>query len=201
MTRTTILVSGLPASGKSVLARALASALSFPLLDKDDFLERIFVAKSTGDPAWRTALSRESDDLLQAAALAQSRAILVSFWHVAGMPADSGTPTAWLSNAAGQVINIHCVCAPTVAAHRFLARRRHPGHLDTSRKYTRLVTEFTGLAALGPPPFDQRIVVDTSSTFALSTLQDQIRIYLDAAEPAFSADEGALTASAAAPYV
>ena len=37
-----VVVSGLPASGKSTLSRRLATALSLPMLDKDDILEGLF---------------------------------------------------------------------------------------------------------------------------------------------------------------
>jgi shikimate kinase len=36
-----VVVSGLPASGKSTVAKALAAGLAFTLLDKDSFLEAL----------------------------------------------------------------------------------------------------------------------------------------------------------------
>jgi hypothetical protein len=42
MDRTFVVVSGLPASGKTTLARRLADGLGLPLLDKDDILDRLF---------------------------------------------------------------------------------------------------------------------------------------------------------------
>jgi shikimate kinase len=42
MTDLFVAVSGLPASGKTVLGRALAGALDLPLLDKDEILESMF---------------------------------------------------------------------------------------------------------------------------------------------------------------
>ena len=37
-----VIVTGLPASGKSTLGRAVAAALGLPMLDKDDILEALF---------------------------------------------------------------------------------------------------------------------------------------------------------------
>jgi len=40
-----VMVSGLPASGKTTLARRLAPALDRPVIDKGDILDRLFEAK------------------------------------------------------------------------------------------------------------------------------------------------------------
>jgi len=50
-----IVVSGLPASGKSTLARRLAPALGLPLLDKDEILERLFDLSGNSARTGRTA--------------------------------------------------------------------------------------------------------------------------------------------------
>jgi predicted kinase len=60
-----VVVSGLPGSGKTTVGRHLAAALDLPLLDKDAILEGLFERKGIGDTAWRRALSRESDSILQ----------------------------------------------------------------------------------------------------------------------------------------
>ena len=59
-----VVISGLPGSGKTTLAR-------------------------------RLAVSRESDVILQHEGTSSAGAILVSLWHLPGMPSDSGTSTAW----------------------------------------------------------------------------------------------------------
>src|SRR5437899_1901341 len=104
MPRLFVLISGLPASGKTTLARRLALALHLPLIDKDDILERLFESRGVADAAWRRTLSRESDAILQAEATASNGAVLASFWHLPGMPADSGTPTEWLATLSKQVV-------------------------------------------------------------------------------------------------
>src|SRR4249919_3490736 len=92
-----IVVSGVPGSGKSTLGAALALTLGLRFLDKDDFLEQLFESKGVGDIVWRRGLSRESDLLFQMEAANSEGAVLVSHWRLAGMPANSGTPTQWLS--------------------------------------------------------------------------------------------------------
>jgi hypothetical protein len=163
-------VSGLPGTGKTTLARRLAPALYLPLIDKDDILERLFALKGTGGAAWRRALSRESDVVLQNEAAASEGAVLVSFWHVPGMAADSGTPTAWLSEVSKQLVHVHCTCAVEVAAERFLQRKRHAGHLDTGASYGEVLSGLQELISLGPLGIEPRIEVDTSQNFNLDDL-------------------------------
>ena len=87
-------MSGLPASGKSRLGAAIAPLLGLPLLDKDDFLEALYERDGIGDAAWRERLSRRSDDLFRAEAmavtLATGGAVLTSFWRHPGRTDGGG---------------------------------------------------------------------------------------------------------------
>jgi predicted kinase len=154
-----VVVSGLPASGKTTLARALAPALGLRLLDKDDMLERLFAERGTGDRARRQVLSRESDRMLQAEAAASRGAVLVSHWRVPGLPDGSGTPVDWLRELPGRLVHVRCLCPPGIAAARFLERKRHTGHLDADVSYADLVARFQSAAALDLEP---AIEVDTT---------------------------------------
>jgi predicted kinase len=149
-----IVVSGLPASGKTTLALRLGPALSLPVIDKDAILDRLFERDGPGDEFWRRTLSRKSDLFFEAAAIASKGAVLVSHWRVPGMRKNSGTSLAWLD---GHLINVHCVCAPEIAAARFVARKRHPGHLDANRTYDELLEQFRELERLGPPRIERSI--------------------------------------------
>lgn len=157
-----VIVSGLPGSGKTTAGRALAGMLGLPLIDKDNILEELFTAKGTGDAAWRRALSRESDRLLQQRATSTRAAIVVSFWHCPGMPEDSGTPTAWLSGLSSRLVHLRCQCPPAVAAARFRERRRHEGHLDFGRDYADVLRSLETLERLPPLSLEPSIAVDTS---------------------------------------
>ena len=158
-----VLVSGLPASGKSTLARAVAPLLRLPVIDKDDILERLFETKGIGDLSWRRQLSRESDALFQAAAAASDGAVLTSFWHVPGMPAASGTPTQWLADLSPLVVELRCLCPAAVASARFLARQRHQGHLDGTRDPDEVRRTFEELEAIGAPILRDVVEVGTTT--------------------------------------
>ena len=162
MYRPFVVVSGLPASGKSTLARRLGPALNLPVIDKDDILERLFESRGTGDAARRRTLSRESDEILQQRAIAAADgAVLASFWRVPGMPSDSGTSTQWLSALSTHLVNVHCVCDAETAVDRFLRRQRHRGHLDETRSRDEVLASFRSLSVLPHLDIPHRIHVGT----------------------------------------
>jgi glucokinase len=178
MRKAFVVVSGLPGSGKTTLARGLAPVLNLPLIDKDDILDRLFESKGIGNAAWRRALSRESDVILQHEATRSAGAILASFWRLPGMPLDSGTPTDWLHAPSHQRVNIHCVCELEVAATRFLRRQRHPGHLDRDSSSAEIVESLRSLTHLAPLDIGPRIDVDTSHDVSLDDVVVGIRAAL-----------------------
>jgi glucokinase len=175
MERSFIVVSGLPASGKSTLAEQLAPALGLVLLDKDAILERLFDSKGVGDAAWRRSLSRESDRILHAEATASNGAVLVSHWRSPGMAPDSGTPTNWLAELSACVVNVHCHCSPELAARRFIERKRHAGHLDADRSNAELLCTIGSVAALGRLDIGPRVDVDTSRQTDLDAVLCEVR--------------------------
>lgn len=172
-----VLVSGLPAGGKSTIAHAVASFLDLPVIDKDDILERLFDEKGLGDLAWRRQLSRDSDIAFQAEATAAADgAVLTSFWHVPGMPATSGTPVDWVFALSPLVIELRCMCPASIAANRFLSRKRHPGHLDATRDPDEVRATFEALASLNTLGIADIVEVDTtrplSAAIVASDLED-----------------------------
>lgn len=162
MKRRFVVISGLPGSGKTTLGRQLAAVLNLPMIDKDDILSRLFETRGAGGAEWRRRLSQESDSAFQENAVSSHGAVLVSFWHVPGMAADSGTPTDWLSTLSADLVHVHCVCQPEVAARRFLERERHPGHLDHHASFADVLVKLRELASLGTIDAGPCIDVDTS---------------------------------------
>ena len=170
-----VVISGLPGGGKTTLGRRLAPVLNLPLIDKDDILDRLFESKGVGNAAWRQSLSRESDLILQQEATRSNGAILASFWHLPGMPSDSGTPTHWLDAPSHHIINLHCVCELEVAASRFLQRQHHAGHLDGESPGAEVLGSLRLLTQLSPLDIGQRIDVGTSQEPFISDVVLAIR--------------------------
>lgn len=160
-------MSGLPCSGKTTLARRLAPALGLPVIDKDEFLERLFEdrlleSQEVGDAATRRKLSRQSDELFKSAAKESNGAILISHWRLQGMSERSGTPTDWLAGLSERIVTVRCVCPAELAAERFLRRKRHRGHLDQSISPDRVLASIQENARLDPLEIGRAIEVDTS---------------------------------------
>jgi glucokinase len=175
MRKSFVVISGLPGSGKTTLGRRLAPTLNLPLIDKDDILDRLFESKGVGDAAWRRALSRESDVILQHEASNSNGAVLASFWRLPGMPSDYGTPTDWLDAPSHDVVHVHCTCELEIAANRFLHRRRHPGHLDGESSSADVLESLRQLTHLPLLDIGQRLDVDTSREPDLTDVVGAIR--------------------------
>jgi predicted kinase len=121
-----VVVSGLPASGKTTVGKALSERLFMPLIDKDAILEALFESLGCPDRGERYRLSRASDEVLYTLAGAAQAAVVVNWW-------DHDSSPARLRDIASSVVEVFCDCPVEVAAERFESRRRHPGHHDTRR--------------------------------------------------------------------
>jgi adenylylsulfate kinase-like enzyme len=170
-----VVFSGVPGSGKSTVARKLAPRLSLPVLDKDDFLDELFKERGAGDAAWRSALSREADARFVRTAWELPGACLVSWWRNYKVSETTGTPVEWLSNLRAPLVEVHCRCRVETAVDRFLARERHPGHLDASRTRTSLITQFNAFDAAGPIACGPLLVLDTEQDVNPDVVLDQLQ--------------------------
>jgi gluconate kinase len=165
-----VIVSGLPASGKSTVGQAIGSGLGLPFLDKDNFLETLFEGTPPSDAQGRNELSRLADASFRERAQSAAGGVLVSWWKHPRSLAESGTPTQWLNSLPGALVEVHCVCAPPVAVERFLARKRHSGHLDRLRSRSRLLVQFNRHASLGPLGTGSLVQVGTDRAADMSAL-------------------------------
>lgn len=165
-----IVVTGLPASGKSTVGVAVARSLGLPLLDKDEILEALFEALGVGDSLWRSRLSRAADEVLQRQALHSPGAVIVSWWRHPLSPVASGASPDWLRSLSGLLFELHCRCRPQVAIERFFARERHVGHLDSSRSRAEELPKLEHISACGPLGIGRVIEIDTEQQLDLPAL-------------------------------
>jgi hypothetical protein len=73
----------------------------------------------------------------------------------------SGTPIEWLMRDNVALVEVHCHCAAALAAARFVARKRHPGHADSLRDHEELRRELDARASWGPLFPEGALVVET----------------------------------------
>lgn len=171
-----VVVTGLPASGKTTVARSLAKSLSFDLIDKDDFLEDLYELNDVRTWEDRKKLSRQSDVLFRKAAEESGSAVLVSHWKPLAESGESGTLTDWLSGAYPSLIEVYCSCPPEVALDRFLVRKRHPGHLDQQRDRNDLALQLRRFEKAYPLGIGPVVEVDTRTREDLQPSVEQVRL-------------------------
>ena len=166
-----IVVTGLAASGKTTVGRALSERLSMPLLDKDVILEALFDTLGCEDLEQRHRLSRASDEVLYQLAQSSAVAVLVNWWN-------HDTAPARLHAIADTLVEVFCECPVELAAARFAARQRHPGHLDLLRTpedheegIRRMRESFRGPLGLN----DHVVAVDTSRPVGVDAMVERVR--------------------------
>ena len=160
MTRTAILVNGVPASGKSTVSRRISTEMAWPLLALDTVKEALFAELGTGDRLHNRRFGRASYGAI---------------WAVVGeFPAQSAVVVdAWFGFQPLELLQEHlerarvtrtvevwCTAPPEVIAQRYAerARQRHEGHLGLD--YVPELRDLAGRARpLGIGPV---IPVDTS---------------------------------------
>ena len=165
-----IVVSGLAASGKTTVGRKLSTGLSLPLLDKDEILETLFDSLGCDSREQRHRLSRASDEILFRLAASTDAAVLVNWWNHETAPER-------LLSITDSVVEVFCDCPIEVAAARFIARERHPGHLDRQRTpaehdegIRRLRESYRGPLRLS----DSLVTVDTDRPVDAEKLLDEV---------------------------
>jgi len=152
-----VLVTGLPASGKSTLAGPLSRALDLPLLAKDTVKEALWEALGPGDAEWAARLGAASAEVLLAVAIDAGAAVVDHFFHRDRL-------TAW-SRLPGRLVEVHCAVSPDLARARYQARRRHPAHHDgDAARWDDWIARDAGPLRLGGPLLE----VDTSRPVAVA---------------------------------
>jgi len=166
-----VVISGIPGSGKTTLARALSAATAMPMISKDTIKEAMLDGLGTGDRAWATKLSRTAH--------------LVMFDVVREFPGDviveahfhRGVAEDDLRGLGRPLVQVYCECPVELAWQRYCERRddpeRHPGHLPEHQDETATACWRT----VEPRPLDLEaplLVIDTSRTVDITEVSSQI---------------------------
>jgi predicted kinase len=170
-----VVVSGLPAAGKTTVAGPLAEELCVRLVSKDAIKESLFAAVGHGGWEWSKTLSRAADAALARIAEDLDAAVLDNYWH-------ADTVDALLASLPRPIVEVFCRCDPELAFERFRSRTRHPGHADETRDEATVKAGFFGqqlpLGTLGPV-----VEVDTEVPVVVAELAERVLEAAQAEEP------------------
>jgi predicted kinase len=117
-----LVVTGLPASGKTTLSIELATRLGLPLIAKDRYKEILFETLGVGDRAWSRRLGQAAI-ALQYDAMSTIRDAVVdsALW--------TGLSEPQLTRVGRPFVQVFCDCPFALARDRYLQRIRHDGFM------------------------------------------------------------------------
>ena len=164
-----MLVGGWPGSGKTTLARALASDLGIPYLAKDAVKEALMDA--LGAPATvaeSRALGRAAVFAVLGAARGCRAAVIDSTWYPYAEPLVRALP--------GPLVEVRCRVPRDVARERYRARLRDERHLDRMRTEAELWADEVPALGVGP-----LVEVATTGRIDTAALAGELRSALQGA--------------------
>ena len=170
-----VLVNGVPASGKSTVARAIAEARGWPLLALDTVKEAFFAHLGTGDRDYNRLLGKASYQAIFALIgdFPDGATAVVDAWF-GFQPAD--VLHEHLARAGvSKLAEVWCHAPDAVIGERYRARlgQRHAGHLGES--YIPELIELAGRAR----PLGSFALFEVNTTAPLDTAA--LGVWLDAA--------------------
>ncbi len=152
--RQLVLVHGVPASGKSTLAAALAAELGRPLVSKDAIKETLLDLLGYADREESRRVGAAAGEVCWTVIGESSVPVVLDTW----VP-DRGIVAAGLARARiDRLVEVWCRAEADVVRARYRARVRHPGHFDDDN----LEQLDAWLATAAPLAIGEVIEVDTT---------------------------------------
>jgi len=166
-----VLVTGLPAAGKSTLARRLGRALGWPVLSLDSVKEALHAQAPAVD---RAVLRRQSETILWVLAADQPSPVFIDLWVQPGR--DNLRVRADVSALGVPAAEIVCAVDAETAVARYRARQRDGPHQPAdSEVLDRIRAAATAWGPLGVGP---TLTVATAQPVDLGPVVDWLQAQL-----------------------
>jgi predicted kinase len=166
-----VVVTGMPAAGKTTVAESLSRALALPLLARDRIKERLYDTLGVGDLEWSGRLGDAAFALLFDLAR-----VLIESGDAVILEANffRGSEPRFFALPEHRVLQIHCEAPLDLLIARYTNRPRHLGHHD-AEKVKELPTRFRSGAHEPLDLSGQLIRIDTSQRVDVDAIAAQVR--------------------------
>lgn len=126
-----VVVTGMPAAGKTTLADALSLRVGLPLIVRDRIKERLYETLGTGDVDWSGKLGDAAFALLfdfASLVLTAGQSVIVEANFFRGSAEEQ-----FRSLPDHRLVQIHCAAPLELLITRYTNRPRHEGHHDAEK--------------------------------------------------------------------
>ena len=165
----TVVVTGVPGSGKTTLGRALAQALDARFFSLDAIKESLF--ETSGGTLDGTTLRLAAEAQLGADLAATTGPTVVDIWIQPGR--DTARVAVLLASISSRMVEVLCRVPAEVAVDRYSQRSRSGPHKPPDEETLQRIRDAS--AELGPTGVGPCIEIDTSAPVDVDTLAASLR--------------------------
>ncbi len=164
-----VVVTGVPGSGKTTLASALAIALNVPLLSLDAMKEHLYDGGVGAQDPYGLRLAAEAELVAQLSATAGT--VVVDIWIAPRR--DTERVTALLEQQGKDIVELICRVPADIAVSRYAGRQRTVPHLPPDEPTLQRIRD--AVDVLKPMGIGTGIELDTSRRLDIGEVLDLLR--------------------------